>query len=89
MGNWKDIKVVINGQEVEGIKSIQYTQEELKKTNIQLNQNFTTEFNSDLIFEFYYRRKNKYFFKSNLGLKHVLINDDNIKLKKGQKYILQ
>ena len=85
MSNWDDIQVTIGGRKLEGIKSINYAENKSELKPIITNDG-GVKLIEKLILQFYWKRKNKYYFKSLNGFKYTVENEENLPLVKGLFY---
>ena len=85
MSNWDDVQVTIGGRKLEGIKSINYTESKSELKPI-ITSDGGVKLTQKLILQFYWKRKNKYYFKSPNGFKYVVENEENLPVVKGSFY---
>lgn len=85
MSNWDDVQVTIGGRKLEGIKSINYA-ENKPELKLKMTHDGGVKLTQKLILQFYWKRKNKYYFKSPNGFKYVTENIENLPFVKGLFY---
>ena len=85
MPNWDDVQVTIGGRKLEGIKNISYSGNK-PELRLKITDDGVVKFTQKIILQFYWKRKNKYYFKSTNGFKYVVENEENLPVVKGLFY---